>query len=165
MHDPVQGPEPEDASSRRGRLLLAAGLGAALVLAVVLVAVLGSSGEDRKFSAAPPQCIDRWNADQAAVAFGQHQSGSHGYYEVQVLSLSNDGASEVAAGDPGASCAVVFAATALDPEPVSAAQIEKRGAWIPLSQLVEFNRLAALQSEAQLAYNAQLTPEGTIQSL
>ena len=40
MHDPVHGPEPEDAGSRRGRLLLAAGLGAALVLAVVLVAVL-----------------------------------------------------------------------------------------------------------------------------
>ncbi len=94
------------------------------------------------------------------MAFGQHQSGSHGYYEVQVLNLSNDGASEVAAGDPGASCAVIFAATALDPEPVSAAQIEKRGAWIPLSQLVEFNRLAALQSEAQSAYNAQLDARG-----
>ena len=71
----------------------------------------------------------------------------------------------MAAGDPGASCAVVFAATALDPEPVSAAQIEKRGAWIPLSQLVEFDRLAALQSEAQSAYNAQIGPDGRITSL
>jgi hypothetical protein len=151
--------------SSRGRLIFAAGLGAALVVAVVVVIVLGGSDEEREFSAPPPGCIESWNADETAVAFGQHQSGSHGYYNVQVLTLSSDGKAEVPAGEAGGSCAVAFAATALDPEPVSAAQIEKGGAWIPLSQLAEFDRLADLQLEAQSAYNAQLTPEGTIQEL
>jgi hypothetical protein len=135
------------------------------VLALVLVVLLGGSDEERQFSAPPPGCIDAWNDDEAAVAFGQHQSGSHGYYEVQLLMLSGDGRTELTAGESGGSCAVIFAATALDPEPVSAAQIEKRGAWIPLSQLADFDRLADLQLEAQSAYNAQLTPEGTIQEL
>ncbi len=59
----------------------------------------------------------------------------------------------------------MFAATALDPEPVSAAQIQKRGAWIPLSQLAEPDRLADLQLEAQSAYNAQIGPDGRITEL
>jgi hypothetical protein len=151
--------------SSRGRLVFAAGLGAALLLAVVLVVALGGSDEEREFAAPPPGCIDSWNADETAVAFGQHQSGSHSYYEVQILTLSGDGTREVTPSESGASCAVVFAATALDPEPVSAAQIEKNGAWIPLSRLQEFDRLADLQLEAQSAYNAQITPEGTIQEL
>ena len=114
-----------------------------------MVIVLRGSGESREFEPAPAACIESWNADQTALAFGQHQSGSHGYYEVQVLTLSNDGAELAEPGTEGASCAVVFAASALDPEPISAAQIEKRGAWIPLCQLTDFNRLANLQSDAQ----------------
>jgi hypothetical protein len=153
--------EPTD----RTRLYLAAGIAAVLALTVGLITVLRGSEEPREFSAPPPGCIESWNADETAVAFGQHQSGSHNYYEVEILTLSNDGAREVTPGAPGASCAVIFAATALDPEPVSAAQIEKRGAWIPLSQLAEFDRLADLQAQAQTAYNAQLTPDGTLREL
>ncbi len=131
----------------------------------MLVIVLRGSGEPREFEPAPAACIESWNADQTALAFGQHQSGSHGYYEVQVLTLSNDGAELADPGTEGASCAVVFAASALDAEPISAAQIEKRGAWVPLSQLTDFNRLATLQSDAQTAYNAQIGPDGSITAL
>ena len=81
------------------------------------------------------------------------------------MTLSPDGGSELAPSEPGASCAVVFASSALDPEPVSAAQIVKRGFWTPLSRFTDFNRLAALQAEAQSAYNAQITPEGSIEEL
>ena len=103
----------------------------------MLVVVLSGSEEPRDFEPAPAACIEHWNADEAALAFGTHQSGAHGYYEVQVLTLTNDGQSLAEPGSPGASCAVVFAASALDPEPISAAQIEKRGAWLPLSQLAD----------------------------
>lgn len=160
----VSAPPPQ-LPTQRSRLLLAAGLAGALALGVVLITVLRGGDEPREFSAPPPGCIESWNEDESAVAFGQHQSGSHNYYEVEVLTLSNDGERKVEPGAPGASCAVVFAASALDPEPISAAQIEKRGAWIPLSQLAEFDRLADLQAEAQTAYNAQVTPEGTLQEL
>ena len=158
-------PESPATDPGRGRLLFAGVLAAALLVALVIVVVLGDSEEEREFSAAPPQCIDDWNDDEAAIAFGRHQSGSHGYYEVQVLTLSSDGSAEVSPAAEGANCAVVFAATALDPEPVSAAQIQKRGAWIPLLQLAEPDRLADLQLEAQSAYNAQIGPDGRITAL
>jgi hypothetical protein len=131
---------------------------------VVLAVALGGSDDPHEFDPAPAACIERWNSDQAALALGRHQSGAHGYYELQVLTLSNDGA-DVAPPGPGASCAVVFAAGALDPEPIAAAQIERRGAWIPLSRLTSFNRLATLQSEAQSAYNARIGPDGRIEAL
>lgn len=158
-------PAPAPERSDRARLLLAGGLGAALLMAVFAVVALGGSEEPREFAEPPRQCIDRWNDDPAAIAFGQHQSGSHSYYEVQVLLLSGDGKRELAEGEPGASCAVVFAASALDPEPISAAQIEKQGAWTPLSRFSDFSRLADLQATAQTAHNAQITPEGTIEGL
>ncbi len=145
--------------------MIAGALAAGLALAVVLVIALRGSDEPREFEPAPAACIENWNADEAALAFGRHQSGSHGYYEVQVLTLTNDGDAPAEPGAAGASCAVVFAASALDPEPISAAQIEKRGAWIPLSQLTDFNRLATLQSDAQTAYNAQIGPDGSIEAL
>jgi hypothetical protein len=166
VQDRVQEETPEQRpGADRTRLLLAGGLAAALVIAVVLITALRGSGPDREFASPPPRCIDAWNTDPAAVAFGRHQSGSHGYYEVQVLTLSNDGRSEVPPTAPGASCAVVFASSALDPEPVSAAQIVKSGAWTPLSRFSDFSRLAELQADAQSAYNAQITPEGTIREL
>jgi hypothetical protein len=160
----MSAPDPGSERSDRSRLLLAGGLAATLIAAVVLVTLLGGKEEPREFAKAPQQCIDHWNEDPAAIAFGQHQSGSHNYYEVEVLTLTGDGAQKAPPG-PGASCAVIFAASALDPEPISAAQIEKKGAWTPLSRFQEFNRLAELQAEAQTAYNAQITPEGTIEAL
>lgn len=151
--------------AERTRLLFAGGLAVALALAVILILVLGGSDPEREFSSPSAACVERWNGDPAAVAFGQHQSGSHSYFEVQVLTLSPDGERELEPGQPGASCAVIFAASALDPEPISAAQILKGGLWTPLSRLSDFARLTALQAEAQQAYNARLTPEGTIEAL
>jgi hypothetical protein len=149
----------------RARLLIAGGLGVALVLAVAAVIALGGDSTEHEFTEAPGGCLADWNGDPAAVSFGRHQSGAHHYFDVQVLMLSPDGRRELPAGDPKASCAVVFAASALDPEPISAAQIHSRGEWAPLAQEAEFNRLAELQKRAQAAYNARVTPEGTLEPL
>lgn len=149
----------------RARLWLAAGLAGVLAVAVAAAVALGGPGEGRAFSQAPPRCISAWNEDPAAVSFGLHQSGSHRYREVQVMTLSADGSHQVPASAPGASCTVVFAAGALDPEPVSAAQVLKRAIWLPLSRLAGPDRLAALQVRAQAAYNAHVTPEGTLEAL
>ena len=149
----------------RARLLIAGGLSVALVVAVAVVILLSGDSAEHEFTAAPGGCVADWNGDPAAVAFGRHQSGAHHYYDVQVLTLSPDGRRELPAGDHEASCAVVFAASALDPEPISAAQIHSRGEWAPLAQEAEFNRLAELQRRAQAAYNARVTPEGTLEPL
>jgi hypothetical protein len=58
-----------------------------------------------------------------------------------------------------------LAASALDPEPISAAQILQRSLWTPLSQFADFARLTELQSTAQREYNARVTPEGTLEGL
>jgi hypothetical protein len=60
---------------------------------------------------------------------------------------------------------VVFAASALDPEPIAAAQILSGGTWTPLSELADTARLTTLQQNAQSDYNARVTPEGTLETL
>jgi hypothetical protein len=62
-------------------------------------------------------------------------------------------------------CAVIFARTTLDPEPVAAAQVQRpNGSWIPLSGQpgVDERTLAKLQSEAVGLANADLETDGTI---
>ena len=149
----------------RGRLSLASGLAGALAIGVAAVVALAGSGEGHEFSRAPSRCISAWNEDPAALSFGRHQSGTHRYREVQVMTLSADGSHQVPPGSPGAACTVVFAASALDPEPISAAQVLKRATWLPLSRLAGLDRLAAMQARAQAGYNARLTPEGTLEPL
>lgn len=162
MEDQGTGPgEPRN----RARLLLAAGLAAGLAVAVVLAVVLSGDPPPRDFAEAPPDCIADWNGDPAALAFGRHQSGAHQYYDVQVMLLSPDGGAEISPRESGGACAVVFAASALDPEPISAAQIKRRGAWTGLSEVADFERLTALQQRAQRAYNARVTPEGSLEPL
>jgi hypothetical protein len=148
----------------RGRLIAAGALAAALIAAVVLILVLRDAGE-RQFAAAPSRCIALWNDDGAALVFGRHQSGSHGYYEVEVMELLSDGSARAEPGAAGARCGVVFASSALDPEPVSAAQIHRPIDWVPLSTVQEFGRLAELQGEAQSDYNARIGLDGRIEAL
>jgi hypothetical protein len=152
---------PEPAS--RARLAFAAGAAAVLVAAVVVIVLGGSDGDGSEPPPPPTACIEAWNSDKQAVAFGNHNSVSHAYLEVQVTRLTPRG-TEPEAPDEGV-CAVIFARTSLDPEPGAAAQVQRpNGSWIPLSVQpgVEQQALAKLQSEAVGLANANLETDGTI---
>ena len=139
-------------------LLLAAGLASALGIALVSQ----SGGDETPVDPPDVACIESWNEDPAAVAVGRHQSGGHGYIDVQILRVDAEGEA-VEDGDSG-SCAVVFAAQALDPEPAAAAVVLGHGRWRALSSRagVDSETLGRLQSEAVAGANAFLTPAGTI---
>jgi hypothetical protein len=151
------------AGSRRARLVFAGGAAAILVAAIAVVAIgSGGSSDDTQAAEAPPECIRDWNQDPAALNAGSHNSVSHAYLEVQVARLEADG-SEPAEAEDGL-CAVVFARTSLDPEPVAAAMVLRRGVWIPLSSQegVSPERLAELQSSAFELANADLETDGSL---
>ena len=152
-------PEP----TSRARLAFAAGAGAILVAAVVVIVLGGSDGDRPEPPPPPTECIEGWNADKRAVAFGNHNSVSHAYLEVQVTRLTRRGA-EPESPEEGA-CAVIFARTSLDPEPGAAAQVQRPdGSWTPLSEQpgVDQRALAKLQSEAVALANADLEADGTL---
>ena len=131
---------------------------------MVLAVALRGSDDPREFDPAPAACIERWNSDQAALALGRHQSGAHGYYEVQVLTLSADGNALVSQGPraPAAPWSSPLARSI----PSRSLPPRSRGEGLdPLSRLTSFNRLATLQSEAQSAYNARIGPDGRIEAL
>jgi hypothetical protein len=138
--------------------VIAAGI---LLLGGVVGAVVLSGGESGPEAAAPPPgCIERWNSDPAARAFGIHNYGSHRYTRVQMLLLDTRGRPSER-GD----CGVVFAAQSLDPEPGAAAQVHVGGQWQALiGQGTSGERLGELQSEALANANATLGPAGTIRS-
>jgi hypothetical protein len=143
----------------RARLIFAGVLGAGLVIAVLVVVIAGGGGDD-----GPPAdgaCISAWNDDPAAVSLGVHQFNGHGYDLVQVTRLDKSGAPDDA-GD----CAVVFAASALDPELAAAAQVERDGAWHALSAEpgISPERLGELQGDATGKVNATLGDDGTLSS-
>ena len=151
---------------QRARLILAGGLAAVLVIAVVVVLVLSGGSEEREFDPASDDCIAAWNDDARAVALGRHQLSTHGYFYVEVTTLSKDGATELESGDPSGSCAMVFAASTFARERSSVAMLHQPPAgWIPLNRLQPPDRLAELQDEAQSTYNANLESDGTINSL
>jgi hypothetical protein len=156
-------PDAGPASSSRARLLFAGGAAAVLAVAIAVVAI-GSAGESDgdEVAPAPAECVRAWNDDPAALSAGRHNSVSHAYLEVQATRLAADG-TEPPDPEQGL-CAMVFARTSLDPEPVAAAMILRRGEWIPLASQegMEADRLAELQSDALGLANADLEPDGSI---
>ena len=119
------------------------------------------SGDSAAAAPAPAQCVSAWNRDPSTVAFGVHNATAHGYSQVQVTRLADDGSALT--GTDAGKCAVVFAATSLDPELGAAAQIRINGGWAPLTATgVDTARLAQLQSDAVELANADLQPDGTI---
>jgi hypothetical protein len=146
---------------------MAVALAAAVVLAAIVgvVVALGGSGGEHRFTEPPQRCLKAWNDDPAAVRLGRHQYTAHLYANVEVLTLSSDYAEPVSAEEPGAACAVIFAAEGLDPEVSAAASVHVAGIWESLSLYREPEELASLQSEAQGAYNAHLGADGIISSL
>jgi hypothetical protein len=147
----------------RGRLLIVAAT--VVMLGALIAAVLILSGDDEaEFASAPADCLGDWNADPAALFLGRHQFDFHRYQRVEVRFLTPDGAADAAAeGEDGATCAIVFAAAALDPEPSASVQILRPVGWAPLSGAgTPTERLAELQQSAQESYNAILQPDGSI---
>ena len=156
----------EGTGGSRARILIA--VGAAVVLAAVIIVVAVASGggsEGRDVVAAPQPCIDAWNDDQAALAYGRHNFSFHEYTGALVTYLTEDGR-EVGAGEGGL-CAVVFPSRALDPEPFAAGQVLRKDLWFPISELqgMELSRLAELQVLAAGSPNTTLDVQGTLAPL
>ena len=88
------------------------------------------------------------------MSTGVHLFRAHRYESVEVTRVGRDGG-PLADGEQGI-CAVVFAAQALDPEQIAAAQVLAHDVWVPLSSLpaVTSIRLGELQSHAVGAANA-----------
>jgi hypothetical protein len=152
----------DGASPGRARTIFAAVLAAGLLAAAAVVAI-GSAGGDPGVPEPDAECLELWNSDPLALAYGVHNFKSHDYYRVEVLRLEGDG--RAAAPGEGA-CAVVFAASTLDAEPIAAAQILIAGSWTPLSEVtsVSDERLAELQSDAVGGSNATLEETGALSS-
>jgi hypothetical protein len=163
------GPAGRTGEGSRARLLFAGALALALAAALAGALILGGD-DDRDFATAPERCVEEWNRDSEAVSLGRHQADAppsgHGYVHVQVTTLDPDGGDELEAGDPDAACAMIFAAPALSSEAASAVLVRADEVWQPLSGLEPpLGRLAALQEQAQSAYNARLEADGTIAPL
>lgn len=80
--------------------------------------------------------------------------------------MPSDGSSTTVTPDRnGGACVVVFARAGLDPELFAAGEIYRDARWTPLSEVIEANKLAAMQSAALSAANAEPTPGGELQAL
>jgi hypothetical protein len=151
---------------QRARLILAGCLAAILLIAVVVVLVLSGGGDEREFEPASADCVAAWNDDPRAVSLGRHQLVGHGYFYVEVTTLSRDGATELDSGDSAGACAMIFAASTFARERSSVAMLNRPpDGWVPLNRFQPPDRLAELQDEAQSTYNAHLEDDGTISSL
>jgi hypothetical protein len=131
-------------------------------ITLVLIVSLAGSDDREPAGAAEAECVRDWNADAQAVAFGSHLYGGHGYTDVQVLRLAEDGG-PLAAGESGR-CAIAFASGTPDPEPEAAAQVFDGRAWNAVSSLPGGTpeRLATLQADAVPGANATLEADGRI---
>jgi hypothetical protein len=148
--------EPETGRAARWAPLAGAAL---LLLAGVVVAVV-LRGSDQGVAVAPSACIEAWNEDRTATSLGRHQYSDHRYSRAQITRLDAEGL-PADAGD----CGVVFPARLLDPEPIAAAMVLRRGKWMPLAQVpgVTLDELADLQADAIDEANAVMTDDGTLQ--
>ena len=157
----------EDAAqSSRARVLIAIGAAVALTAVIVVVAVASGGGDsDERQVTAPQGCVEAWNRDQAARAYGRHNFSFHQYDGALVTYLTQNG-EEVGAGEGGL-CAVVFPSRALDPEPFAAGQVLRKKLWFPISELegMELSRLAELQVLAAGSPNTTLDVQGVLTPL
>jgi hypothetical protein len=148
----------------RTRALIAIGAFAGFGILIAAILVLGGGEDDGGFAAAPEECVELWNSDEKAVSTGVHNSLAHDYTRVQVAYADGEAAELSPEPVEGGGCIVVFAAQALDPEPVAAAEIHLEGKWTPMVTLAELGHLAELQSDALGAANAELGSDGRVEA-
>jgi hypothetical protein len=153
---------PDRAVAASPLLTVGAAIGCLAVIVALVVALSGSGGDTS--APAPSACLKRWNTSTDGLRTGQHNYAIHGYLRVQVGYIHKSGEIGGARG-PGRDCVVVFAAGSLDPEPVAAALTYRRGAWLPLSEFVDSDRLGQLQSAALEDSNGELRGTGRIAAL
>lgn len=137
-----------------------------LLTAIVVVAVASGGDSDQPATAAAPKrCVESWNTDQAARAYGRHNFSFHLYKGALVTYLSRSGDRVDAGG--GGLCAVVFPSRALDPEPVAAGEVLEGRNWVPISSLegLELSRVAELQLLAAGSPNTALDVKGALAPL
>jgi len=150
----------------KGRIPIAVGTAIALTVVIVVVAIASGPDDDAAaVAAAPPICVDAWNEDPAARAYGRHNFTFH-LYEGALVEFLNADAQPVAQGQIGL-CTVVFPARALDPEPFAAGQVLQGRRWTPISELpgVDLNRVAELQVTAANSPNTTLDERGELAAL
>ena len=148
----------------RARIAIAVGAAVALIAIVAVVALASGGGSEREAVAADEECIQAWNSDAAARAYGRHNFSFHLYKGALVTHLDAE-ANEVGA-DEGF-CAVVFPAEVLDAEPFAAGQVLRGKQWSPISQLdqVDLARVGELQVLAAGAPNTVLDVRGVLAPL
>jgi hypothetical protein len=158
--------EASEAPSQRGRLVIA-GAATALLAAIVVVVLLlgGGEGEAERAVVPPsPECVEAWNADPEATAYGRHNFNFH-RYEGALVTFLDQAAEEVGEGE--GECAVVFPSRVLDSEPIAAGQLLQGRVWKPISSLegIDLTRVAELQVLAAEAPNAALDGTGELADL
>jgi hypothetical protein len=163
----VESPEGPggEAVNPRGRIAIAAGAAVLLTAIVVVVAAGGGSADKRAAVIASPRCLDAWNSDASARAYGRHNFSYHLYKGALVTFLDQNGG-EVGSGEGGL-CAVIFPSKVLDPEPFAAGQVLPGNRWLAISSLdgIELNRVAELQVLAAGAPNTTLDVRGVLAAL
>ncbi len=137
-----------------------------LIAIVVAVAVVsGSDSDDRDAVAADPACIEAWNEDASARAYGRHNFSFHLYQGALVTFL--DAAGEEVGSRADGFCAVVFPSKVLDSEPFAAGQVLRGKRWLAISDLedVPLTRVAELQVLAAGSPNTTLDVQGVLAAL
>src|ERR1044072_369035 len=154
--------EETEPSGARARILIAAGAAVVLAAVIVVVAVASGGGDSagRGEVTAPKSCVDAWNRDQAALAYGRHNFSFHEYDGALVTFLAKNG-EEVGPGEGGL-CAVIFPSRAAHADPCAAGQLLRGKLWFPISELegMELGRLAELQVLAAGSPNTTLDVQG-----
>jgi hypothetical protein len=145
------------------RVLFAAAAGAMLATVVAVVAISGEDGGPESTSL-DVSCVEDWNDDEAALAYGRHNFNFHDYEAARVVHLSVPAGAEQ--GGDESPCSVIFPSETLDPEPEAAGMAFLGGSWTALSS-VGFDdvRLAELQAEAAASPNAALDVQGRLSAL
>jgi len=135
---------------------------AAAALALCAAATGCGGGAGDAAVSAPEDCVLSWNAENESLTFGRHVYVSHQSKQAQVLLLEpSPGAVNVTGGQ---TCAVVFATTPGDPEFGTLGLVVTRYGWASMRELARGDsaRLTEIQNEANLAPNATLFPDGTL---
>jgi hypothetical protein len=128
----------------------------------VVAAASSGGGDGREVVAADPECIESWNDDASALAYGRHNFSFHLYKGALVTFLDAEG--EEVGPEEGGVCAVVFPSEVLDSEPNAAGQVLRGKRWSPISNQegVELTRVGELQVLAAGSPNATLSVEGVL---